>query len=95
MAGLIEVNSDIRVFGKVTVEVVPNETGTVLLYGAANNGTISTRTNAQFIADLGLATANDFVKKSGDTITSSLASPLTIVRTSATNNTIEIGRAHV
>ena len=58
MAGNKKWNSDLDLLGKMKINTVPNNTGTVLTYNAASKE-ISTRTNAQIIDDLGLITATN------------------------------------
>lgn len=53
-----EVNADLDVLGTVRIENVNNQTGNILLWNPSGK-TISTRTNAQFILDYGLAMASD------------------------------------
>lgn len=53
MPGNKRVNSDLDVSGKIKLTVVPNGVGNILTY---NTGTISQRTYAELISDMGLAT---------------------------------------
>jgi hypothetical protein len=65
-------NSDIYADGKIKLTTVPNATGTVVTYNATTKE-LSTRTNAQFISDLGLnSDLTAYVKKTGDTMSGSL-----------------------
>lgn len=56
MAGTKKINSDLDILGKVKVDTVPNNTGTVVTYNPSSKE-LSTRTDSQIISDLGLITA--------------------------------------
>jgi hypothetical protein len=69
----VYINSDLNTDGKIKLSTVPNSTGTVMTYNPTTKE-LSTRTNAQIIADLGLdgGGLSSYVKKAGDTMTGSL-----------------------
>lgn len=57
MPGRKEVNSDLDVKGKIIVDTVPNNTGTVVTYNSTTKE-FSTRSNTDIISDLSLMTTN-------------------------------------
>lgn len=72
MPGKKILNSDLELQGKLTINTVPNNTGTVVTYNSTSKE-LSTRTNAQVISDLGLnSDLTAYVKKIGDTMSGPL-----------------------
>ncbi|MEJ5962817.1 hypothetical protein [Pedobacter immunditicola] len=53
-----KIHGDLEVNGNLSISTIPNQTGTLLTLGSVDGKTISTRTNAQIIGDLGLASIN-------------------------------------
>lgn len=64
MAGKNIFNSDTEIKGKVIIYTVPNATGTVLTYNPTTKE-VSTRTNAELIADMNLMTTNTIQNVTG------------------------------